>query len=120
MFVPNASAEKWKPHYLDTDWEPFCQITFASYVDNVFVAAKDVPSFLKLAGAFEAELNETWNQKIKPSSREYVVPKGVRFGKDNLNVWKHAEKFKALGITLQNNGETNLTWEDTEKQAWRI
>ena len=24
MFVPNASAEKWKPHYLDTDWEPFC------------------------------------------------------------------------------------------------
>ena len=37
-----------------------------------------------------------------------------------MNVWKHAEKFKALGITLQNNGETNLTWEDTEKQAWRI
>ena len=120
VFAPTHLAEKCKPEYVNTSWEPFCVLTFASYVDNVFILAKDVPSFLKLAKDFEHELLCVWNQTIKASNKQFLVPKGVLFGKVNLNEWQFCKQMKCLGVTIQHNGETNLTWEDIEKTAWKI
>ena len=122
IFAPSHLADKTKPEYVPADrtWEPFNILTFASFVDNVFILSKDVPGFLKLADGFERELRSTWNQTIKTTSKQFTVPKGVHFGKVNLQDWQYCENLKCLGITIQHNCETNLTWEETEKTAWKI
>ena len=110
LFMPTDSAEQCRPEYCKQQWEPFCQITFATFVDNVFVAGRDVKSFCKLADSFEKELRTTWNQTIKPSSKEFYVPRGVSYGSINLGAWTHASGFRALGVFLQDNNETDTTW----------
>ena len=120
LFMPTAAAERVKPGWAEHSWEPFMNITFATYVDNVFIAAKDSKSMCLLADAFEKELQEKWNQTIKPSSREFFVPKGAPIKSIHLGMWKFSPGFRALGVTLQNNSETDGTWNDTEKKAMRI
>ena len=84
IFMPTAAAETHKPEDVVMQWEPFCQTTFATYVDNVFITARDAKSLLSHATAFEEELTTSWNQSIKPSSREFFVPRGVAYGHMNL------------------------------------
>ena len=110
LFLPTEEAEKHRPADIVEPWEPFQLLTFASFVDNVWIAASSVKGALKMATAFEQELLNAWNQQIKPASREIMVPKGVSTGLIDLGIWKLTDEFRALGITIQANSETDKTW----------
>ena len=96
------------------------RLTFASYVDNLFVLGKDGAAAVLLADKFEEVLSAKWQQTIKPSSREIMVPRGALVGAVNLRRWKQVTTMKVLGMHVQDNAETNETWEATEQLALTI
>ena len=93
------------------------RLTFASYVDNIFILGKDGASAVLLADKFEEVLASSWQQSIKSSSREIMVPRGALVGAVNLRRWKQVTTMKILGMHVQDNAETNETWEATERLA---
>ena len=96
------------------------RLTYASYVDNVFVLGKDGASAVLLADQFEKVLATQWKQAIKPSSREIMVPRGALVGRVNLQRWKQVDCMRVLGMCIQDNAESNLTWAQTEKQCMTL
>ncbi len=84
------------------------------------IAGATVADAIKTSKAFETELQETWDQKVKSTSKEIIVPKGVSISKVNLREWSCNDVTKCLGVYIQRNGETDLTWETTKADAWKI
>ena len=96
------------------------RLTFASYVDNIFVLGKDGASAVLLADQFEKVLAAKWKQSIKSTSREIIVPRGALVGRVNLQRWKQVEIMRVLGMNIQDNAETNLSWTETEQQCMTL
>jgi hypothetical protein len=94
IFVPTADVELCRPDYAQQAWEPFTELSYASFVDDVFTAGATVTAATKLADAFEEELKVTWNQTSKPVSEELIVPRGVSLSKVNLKTWNCQETTK--------------------------
>ena len=120
LYMPTLLAEPREPADVTKDWAPFAQLTFASFVDNVYFVSGNTGGALRLANRFEQVLTDVWRQVIRPSSREICLPEGVPSGKFDLGKWRISEGFKVLGVTLQHNSETDRTWEDTKATAKRI
>ena len=106
---PFAKAEPHRPDYEVPGWEPLTSLTCASFVDNFVAVGSSAKNATAIAEAFEAELLKTWKQKIKPESREIIVVKGGGLAGTNLSRWKPTKDFRILGITIQDNGETDHT-----------
>ena len=118
IFVPTDDAERHRPDYALQVWEPFEQLSFGSFVDNISIAGSTVPAAMKLADAFQEELRVTWNQTIKPASKELSAPKGVSLSKVHLRTWSCPKNTQSLGVSIQTNSETDSTWYDAYKTAW--
>ena len=76
LFMPTEETEQHKPDNVTGEWVPVVQLTMASFVDNIVAIAPSPKNAIQPVKEFEAELQDKWNQKTKPTSREIVVAKG--------------------------------------------
>ena len=120
LFINFASAEAHRPKDVLTEWEPYVRLSLASYVDNVVALGKSAKDAVSLIQHFEAEINNTWRQKIKDGSKELVVARGGTIKGINISDWKLEPNFQILGIIVQDNGETDQTWQLVRSAAFAI
>ena len=124
LYLPADTADQYKPVDCACEWKHFVQLTFASFVDNVYFAGRSVTAALALAGRFEEVLQDKWGQTIKPQSRQICLPRGVPSGRIHLGKWEVCDGFRVLGVEIQDNAETDRSWMETAKTArklfWRI
>ena len=95
-------------------------LTVASYVDNLFALGRDADAAIATCEDFGKHLAADWGQKIKPSSKQFLVPKGGDAPKQAVG-WEACTTFNVLGNTVQHNAETDTSWEATKgsvRRAW--
>ena len=94
-------------------------LTVATYVDNIYSAGASLHDAIAILEDFEAHLQTHWGLRIKPSSRMCLVPRGNHELPRNDGKWPLHAEFTALGHTLQDNGSTQMCWQNTAKAMWR-
>ena len=95
-------------------------LTVATYVDNLFALGRDADAAIDICNDFGKHLAADWGQKIKPSSKQLLVPKGGQLPKDAAG-WEICTCFNVLGNSVQHNAETDKSWETTKsavRRAW--
>ena len=120
VFTTFAKAEAAKPEYAVDEWQPFTTLTLGSFVDNVIAVAPSAKQALALITAFEAEIQQNWGQRLKEGSKHLLVARGGDIKGANISGWKFDTNFPLLGITIQDNCETEQTWQHIRKQAFGL
>ena len=95
------------------------RLTMQTYVDNVYVAGESAEAAAIIVEDFGKHLQADWQQKLKASSMEILIPKGG--SKDGVNVqrWHIVEHMNVLGNMMQHNGECNEAWGKAKHEARR-
>ena len=68
--------------------------------------------------AFEAETQDKWGQRLKDGSKQLLVARAGDIKGANISGWKFDPNFTMLGITIQNNCETENSWQQIRKKAF--
>ena len=68
---------------------------------------------------FGKHLQSDWQQKLKPSSMEILIPKGGSKAGVNLQQWQVVEHMNVLGNMMQHNGECNEAWAKAKHETRR-
>ena len=80
----------------------------STYVDNLFSWGDCPLHAVAIPEDFASELNTVWGQRIKPSSRSIMVPRGNTQELPDENRWPCQSEMPCLGFIIQDNAETDL------------
>ena len=88
-------------------------------VDNLFVAGRNSYGVTCILDDAEAFLSSEWGLSIKPSSRFVVAPlRAIDTSVTNEDKWPVVSTMPILGHILQDDGGTNVCYDNTVKQMW--
>ena len=107
-------AEVWRARGLDTEK---CILTAASYVDNIYAVGSDATDATYIPEDFEIQPGNKWGLRFKPSSKEYLVPKGA----DHRPVseqWTKVAVMEVLGHSIQDSSEVRVCVNTTRTKMW--
>ena len=92
-------------------------LTFATYVDNIFSAGDTAANAVKLLDGVAEYLKSQWSLDIKGSSREVMVVAGGDTTFQSRFSWKKVTELFCLGHLISNNGSIKADWEATTQKV---
>ena len=107
----------WKQYGFST---PCGKITMSTFVDNLYVAGKSCYTVSKILDDAEDFLCQTWELRIKPTSRAILAPVNcVDVSVIDERKWPVVTAMKVLGHCLQNDGGIDACFDATVQSMWR-
>ena len=90
-----------------------------SYVDNIYTAASNPTSAIRMCDTIAARLAQRWFLQIKPGSTECLLARG---SPDSSSVppsgWKYLDSMPVLGHIIQNDGGWGADFSLFSSRAW--
>ena len=94
-----------------------CMFT-STWVDNIYTTGKSASAALEMARVLEDHWSLRWGLHIKAGSKLVMAVKGGT-GCDTPNGWKQVDVFPVLGHYVSFNGNIDVCYGETTKEAWR-
>ena len=95
------------------------RLVASCYVDNTYFPARHVSSAISNANLFETHLRQTWDQRIKPSSKSVLACVGCDEELEEHFDWSVSTTDQVLGWTFYSNGSFADAWVQVRGKLWR-
>ena len=83
-------------------------LTYATYIDNVFSASSCASNAISLLDELAEVLWSKWQLNIKASSREVIVAQGSGCRYSSIHAWKQVTVLECLGHFISDSCSINL------------